>query len=121
MWEDRQNIAGGRWIINVAKSRQSQNNQLDEIWIEILLLLIGESFDYTDEVCGAVLNNRAYGHKIGVWTAKKERDCVLGIGKKVKECLFMTQEPTISFESHVQTKQNAYLYGKASSQQLFTL
>lgn len=34
-----------------------------------LLLLIGEAFEeHSDEVCGAVVNIRAKGDKVGVWT-----------------------------------------------------
>lgn len=34
-----------------------------------LLLLIGEAFDqHSDEVCGAVVNIRPKGDKVGVWT-----------------------------------------------------
>lgn len=38
-----------------------------------LLCLIGEMFDeYSDEVCGAVINIRAKGDKIAIWTREAE-------------------------------------------------
>lgn len=47
-----------------------------------LLLMIGESFEeHSDEVCGAVVNVRGKGDKIGVWTADaKKNDSILKIG-----------------------------------------
>ena len=47
-----------------------------------LLLLIGEAFeDHSDEVCGAVVNVRSKGDKIGVWTADaKKSESILKIG-----------------------------------------
>ena len=47
-----------------------------------LLCLIGEMFsDYSDDVCGAVINIRAKGDKIAIWTREAEnRDGVIHIG-----------------------------------------
>lgn len=47
-----------------------------------LLCLVGEAFDdYSDEVCGAVVNIRTKGDKIAVWTSDFEnRDAVTHIG-----------------------------------------
>lgn len=47
-----------------------------------LLCLVGEAFDdYSDDVCGAVVNVRAKGDKIAIWTANYEnRDAVTHIG-----------------------------------------
>lgn len=47
-----------------------------------LLCLIGEAFgDASDEVCGAVVNIRAKGDKVGVWTSNAaNRDATLHIG-----------------------------------------
>lgn len=33
-----------------------------------LLAMIGEQFDYGDEICGAVVNVRGKQEKIGLWT-----------------------------------------------------
>lgn len=47
-----------------------------------LLCLVGEAFDdYSDEVCGAVVNIRTKGDKIAVWTSDYEnRAAVTHIG-----------------------------------------
>ena len=43
MWEDDQNKRGGRWLINLDKKQRQ--NCLDQFWLEVMLCLIGESFD----------------------------------------------------------------------------
>lgn len=47
-----------------------------------LLCLIGEAFDeHSSDVCGAVINIRAKGDKIAIWTRDTEnQDAVLHIG-----------------------------------------
>lgn len=47
-----------------------------------LLCLVGEAFDdYSDDVCGAVVNVRTKGDKIAVWTSDYEnREAVTHIG-----------------------------------------
>ncbi|KAB0395268.1 hypothetical protein E2I00_015829, partial [Balaenoptera physalus] len=71
MWEDEKNKRGGRWLITLNK--QQRRSDLDRFWLETLLCLIGESFDdYSDDVCGAVVNVRAKGDKIAIWTTECE-------------------------------------------------
>lgn len=63
MWEDEQNKNGGRWIINLQKFFRP--HELDKLWLEVILCLIGEAFDYSEDICGAVVNVRLNRHKIG--------------------------------------------------------
>jgi len=64
MWEDEKNKRG-QWLITLNK--QQRRSDLDVFWLETLLCLIGESFDdYSDDVCGVVVNIRANGDK--TWT-----------------------------------------------------
>lgn len=68
MWEDDANKMGGRWLINLDKKQRASD--LDSFWTEILLCMIGEGFnEYSDDVCGAVVNVRPRADKIAVWTA----------------------------------------------------
>lgn len=81
------NKRGGRWVLNLNK--QQRRNELDALWLDIvssdnlnfhillsgfvvkttkftlqLLCLIGESFEYSDDINGAVVNIRPRGDKI---------------------------------------------------------
>ncbi|NWS65522.1 I4E1B factor, partial [Crotophaga sulcirostris] len=103
MWEDNQNKRGGRWLITLAK--QQRHTKLDCFWLDTLLCLIGEMFDnYSNEVCGAVINIRTKGDKIAIWTREAEhQEAVTHIGRVYKEHLGLSQEVTIGYQAHADT------------------
>ncbi|XP_065153119.1 eukaryotic translation initiation factor 4eb [Paramisgurnus dabryanus] len=103
MWEDERNKRGGRWLITLNK--QQRKYDLDRFWLETLLCLIGEAFDdYSDEVCGAVVNVRTKGDKIAVWTSDYEnREAITHIGRVYKERLGIPMNMTIGYQSHADT------------------
>ncbi|CAO2614326.1 Eukaryotic translation initiation factor 4E [Lemmus lemmus] len=103
IWEDEKNKRGGRWLITLNK--QQRQSDLDRFWLETLLCLIGESFDdYSDDVCGAVVNVRAKGDKIAIWTTECEnRDAVTHIGRVYKERLGLPPKIVIGYQSHANT------------------
>ncbi|XP_062443296.1 eukaryotic translation initiation factor 4E type 1B isoform X1 [Rhea pennata] len=70
-----------------------------------LLCLIGEMFDeYSDEVCGAVINIRAKGDKIAIWTREAEnREGVTHIGRVYKEHLGLSHKVVIGYQAHADT------------------
>ncbi|NWW71180.1 I4E1B factor, partial [Climacteris rufus] len=119
MWEDSQNKRGGRWLVTLAK--QQRHTELDRFWLETLLCLIGEMFDeYSDEVCGAVINIRTKGDKIAIWTREAENQegvthtagisfrggCTgeLSLSLRVyKEHLGLSQKVAIGYQAHADT------------------
>uniref|UniRef100_A0A672PT45 Eukaryotic translation initiation factor 4E family member 1B n=1 Tax=Sinocyclocheilus grahami TaxID=75366 RepID=A0A672PT45_SINGR len=65
------NKCGGRWLITLAK--QHRRTELDHFWLETLLCLIGEGFgSFSRDICGSVINIRAKGDKIAIWTSNAE-------------------------------------------------
>ncbi|XP_072924101.1 eukaryotic translation initiation factor 4E-like isoform X3 [Hemitrygon akajei] len=103
MWEDSKNKCGGRWLITLSK--QQRMLELDQFWLETLLCLIGEAFDeYSNDVCGAVINVRAKGDKIAIWTCDTENEAaVLHIGKIYKERLGLPVKVVIGYQAHADT------------------
>uniref|UniRef100_A0A2K5XLP3 SRCR domain-containing protein n=2 Tax=Cercopithecinae TaxID=9528 RepID=A0A2K5XLP3_MANLE len=75
---------------------------LDHFWLETLLRLIGESFDdYSNDVCGAVINVRAKGDNIAVWTTEcDKRKAVTHIGRVCKKRLGLPPKIVIGCQSH---------------------
>ena len=68
MWEDKTNKDGGRQLLNLDKKERNKD-VLDGVWMETLFCLFGEAFvDSSDDVCGAVAQNRARGDKVSIWT-----------------------------------------------------
>ncbi|XP_012273019.1 eukaryotic translation initiation factor 4E-1A isoform X3 [Orussus abietinus] len=102
MWEDEANKNGGRWLINLDRK---QRVDLDHFWLEILLCMIGEAFnEYSDDICGAVVNVRPKGDKLGVWTADAQRSqSVMEIGRKLKERLRIVSGTSIGYQVHKDT------------------
>ncbi|XP_048858629.1 eukaryotic translation initiation factor 4E-1A [Brienomyrus brachyistius] len=103
MWEDERNKQGGRWLITLSK--QQRRADLDRFWLETLLCLVGEAFDdHSDDVCGAVVNIRAKGDKISIWTTNYEnKDAVTHIGRVYKERLGVPSKIIIGYQSHADT------------------
>jgi len=80
MWEDEANKRGGKWIVNYDKKQCKPGevmkisicystkfsleatfilNQIDNLWLDVILGLIGETFeDSLGIINGAVVNNR---------------------------------------------------------------
>ncbi|XP_021087702.1 eukaryotic translation initiation factor 4E type 1B [Mesocricetus auratus] len=103
MWEDNRNKRGGRWLLSLAK--QQRHIELDRLWLETLLCLLGESFErYSKEVCGAVVNIRTKGDKIAVWTSEAENQAgVMHIGHVYKERLGLSSKTIIGYQAHADT------------------
>ncbi|XP_076455324.1 eukaryotic translation initiation factor 4E-like [Babylonia areolata] len=103
MWEDPQNKEGGRWLINL--ERNDRHTYLDNVWLEMLLCLIGDAFDnHGEEVCGIVVNIRQRGDKLGVWTRNcNNQDSILHIGRVLRERLKVPKSCTIGYQAHADT------------------
>lgn len=98
MWEDKANKNGGRWMITLSRP---QRPELDRYWIDTVLCLIGEAFDSFDDICGAVVNIRAKGDKIAIWTSNSNNmDAVMEIGRKLKEGLNLSDRIKIQYQTH---------------------
>lgn len=122
MWEDKANMNGGRWLINLDKKHRSI--YLDTFWLEVLLCLIGscprtllslsatdffsnpgESFGEDGHIVnGAVVSIRNRGDKIGVWLGNaKMASSIMHVGKELKARLGLSSSITLGFEAHEDT------------------
>ncbi|CAH8253879.1 unnamed protein product [Arabidopsis lyrata] len=97
-WEDPICGNGGKWTMFFPKAATLESN-----WLNTLLALVGEQFDQGDEICGAVLNFRARGDRISLWTKNAaNEEAQLSIGKQWKELLGYND--TIGFIVHEDAK-----------------
>ncbi|XP_062140247.1 eukaryotic translation initiation factor 4E1-like [Drosophila sulfurigaster albostrigata] len=107
MWEDAANNNGGRWVIALNKILK---DDLDKLWMDVLLCLIGEVFDRYDEICGAVVNIRGKSNKISIWTANGDnKEAVLEIGHKLRDALRLGPQNSLQYQLHkdAMTKQGS--------------
>ncbi|XP_069811311.1 eukaryotic translation initiation factor 4E-like [Dendropsophus ebraccatus] len=100
MWEDEKNKRGGRWLLTLNIWQRTKD--LDRLWLDTLMCLIGESFGgHGNEVCGAVVNVRRKGYKIAVWTTDCDNtEAIIHIGSVYKERLGLSPEVGIVYHSH---------------------
>ncbi|XP_047520935.1 eukaryotic translation initiation factor 4E1-like [Pieris napi] len=95
-WEHPANENGGRWIINVEKNL----SRLDEVWLLLLLLMVGENLPHGDIICGAVVNIRSKC-KIGLWLADgANQKKVIEIGRVLKDNMKSHNIGRINFHLH---------------------
>ncbi|KAI6213459.1 hypothetical protein M3Y94_00152800 [Aphelenchoides besseyi] len=99
MWEDPQNVKGGRWFTVVDKHYRSV--RLDELWLKLMMSVIGEQFDNQSKfICGAAVNLRQKGDKVALWTTDSSADKVnRRIGLAFKAKLNIVHE-SIRYEVH---------------------
>lgn len=76
-WEDHVCSNRGNWTACFSRGKS------DASWLYTLLAMVGEQFDYGDEICGAVGSVRTKQEKIALWTknAANEAACP-GRGKE---------------------------------------
>ncbi|KAJ1836668.1 eukaryotic translation initiation factor 4E [Coemansia sp. RSA 2711] len=85
MWEDEANAAGGKWG---CLFQRSIGEKVNEHWLHTLLACIGETFESSPELCGAVFSNRKSCFRIAVWTRNStDREACENIGRHLKSVL----------------------------------
>lgn len=81
MWEDQICRKGGRWV---AKLEKLEPQQLEEVWRDLCLCLIGETWNASacvgPEVCGLVVAQRTRSCKIAIWLGTRDDEVVTSMG-----------------------------------------
>jgi translation initiation factor 4E len=101
--EDINNVKGGSW--NLVLPSKMRNENLDRLWLETVLSLIGEMYgDCGDQIMGCYLQRRQKEDRIQVWTSEADKaDDVKDIGMKLKEHLNLTQDSPLQYSKHEDT------------------
>jgi len=101
-WEDPLNKQGGRLIVNMSSTRvreegglysreevSSRKDRLETMWVELLLLLIGEQAGAEAALInGAAVNMKKKADRLAVWLNQSNNmEAVISVGKLVKERL----------------------------------
>ncbi|XP_062132685.1 eukaryotic translation initiation factor 4E1 [Drosophila sulfurigaster albostrigata] len=97
MWEDDSNKEGGRWVMFLERDSKEL---VDKLWHDLLLCTIGECFEYSEQICGAVINVRNKGSKISLWTKDaRNEQAIQAIGQKMKQ-LLQLNEVELQYQIH---------------------
>lgn len=66
IWEDKHNTHGGKWVVPCSTMDSAA---FWALWVEVLMCVVGESFNRKGAVCGVVMSSRKNGKKeIQIWT-----------------------------------------------------
>ncbi|KAI8048546.1 translation initiation factor eIF 4e-like domain-containing protein [Syncephalis plumigaleata] len=96
MWEDAANAKGGKWVVQLQKTR---NFDINDYWLYMMLACIGETFEYEDEICGAVMSARKSFNRLALWTRTcNKREVCERIGYQFKEALGLNVQ--FEFQAH---------------------
>ncbi|KAM1195797.1 hypothetical protein FF1_022465 [Malus domestica] len=102
-WEDPECANGGKWTVT-----SSRKANLDTMWLETLMAMIGEQFDEADEICGVVASVRQRQDKLALWTRNAANEAAqMSIGRKWKEVIDVTDKITYSFHDDSKRERSA--------------
>ncbi|KAJ1919485.1 hypothetical protein H4219_001956 [Mycoemilia scoparia] len=95
MWEDKENINGGKWMIRLKKGLATR------LWENLILAIIGDQFEASDDICGVVLSIRNSEDIISLWnkTASDARNN-LEIRDTIKYVLNIPPEAVMEYKAH---------------------
>lgn len=102
MWEDAENINGGKFVLTVPK-KESRAGKLEDWWLCTLLGIIGETMDKSGNViCGAVLSTRKAQDRIALWLNTDKREVCIEIGEKWKKAMELEdhRKMTVKYQLH---------------------
>lgn len=71
-WEHHDNSKGGKWI----HTCKGKKDQLDKMWLWMVLACIGENFEDDNEICGCVVSIRKGQDRIALWTRTSSNEAV---------------------------------------------
>eukprot|EP00038_Savillea_parva_P006377 m.163373 g.163373 ORF g.163373 m.163373 type:complete len:199 (+) comp12298_c0_seq1:62-658(+) len=102
--ENEANREGGKWQV-ITQGKTGGREKLNDMFLNLVMLMVGEQFDGDDNegVCGAVVQNRAKGDRVAIWTRDASNgESVMRIGEKFKGAM-MWDKP-IPFLAHMEGK-----------------
>lgn len=84
-WEDKANEGGGRWYLTL---KNRDRDQVDQLWLYMVLGLIGEQIDDQSQICGVVISPRRDEMRISLWTRNAHNaQAQKAIGRNLQKAL----------------------------------
>ncbi|KAI9354410.1 translation initiation factor eIF 4e-like domain-containing protein [Pilaira anomala] len=101
-WEDAANANGGKFSIQFPRNRTGE--AINDYWLNLILAMLGEQFQYEDEICGAVVSVRKVFYRVALWIKSSERnEKIETIGRQLKEFLNLNATLSVEFTPHGDT------------------
>jgi translation initiation factor 4E len=70
-WEDENNKNGGKWQFTF---RIQQKDLFDKSWLNTVMACIGETLEYSEDVCGVVASVKKNEYRMAIWTKTCENE-----------------------------------------------
>ena len=100
MWEDEANRNGARWILRIKKGAASA------FWEELLLCMIGEQFDVTNEICGIAVSVRTVEDIFSVWVRSGQDQSVKqSVKETLKKIWALNESVVLEYKEHPHIQQ----------------
>lgn len=98
-WEHPGNKGGGRWTLMMGLSHMSQ---LDQLWQNTLLALIGNECGFSENICGVIIGMKPKQIKLSVWVKQgRNEKSVMTIGEFIKSYIgFEFSTLHMDFQAH---------------------
>ena len=104
-WEDPSNGNGGSWTLNIDKNTRNLPD-IDSLWMNASMAVVGEQFDESDEICGLFCSIRSGRFRMQLWTRNGENDDAMrSVGKQLKQHLKILESGKLVFTLHDQKDQ----------------
>ena len=98
MWEDEANKGGGRWSFCVNKNTRDMGS--NKAWEELLMLLIGNTFENEYLLCGAVIGKKRSYDRISIWIKNTDEETIKEVGKEIRKHIRLSKGITLNFQYH---------------------
>eukprot|EP00048_Salpingoeca_helianthica_P005678 m.90389 g.90389 ORF g.90389 m.90389 type:complete len:224 (+) comp13691_c0_seq1:228-899(+) len=103
LWESPENKLGGKWSFVLPLSVTRDREKTSDVWLKLLLAVIGEQFEFGSEICGCVFQRRKDGDRILLWTANANNaEACIAIGRKMAEVNGLDKKylPDYNYQRH---------------------
>ncbi|KAJ3674158.1 hypothetical protein LUZ60_006150 [Juncus effusus] len=95
LWEDSANCNGGKWIMRFKKVISGR------FWEDSVLALVGDQFEYGDDVCGLVLTIRPHEDILSIWNRNaNDNQGIMALKDSIKRQLKLPNSYLMEYKPH---------------------
>lgn len=98
-WEDPQNRHGGKWNMDLGTDRVL----CDKIWLYMLMGVVGETLDVSNEINGITLHLRPNGIRCALWTVGTNMKTQKRIGRNIRKLCEIPSHIKLEYKLQVET------------------
>ncbi|KAK2725106.1 eukaryotic translation initiation factor 4E1-like [Artemia franciscana] len=96
-WEDPANSNGGRFEMNINADKLGSSVEIDKLWEDLILLMIGENFgELNEKIHGVDLAIRRREYRLSLWVGECDKQAKSLMIEKIKSI----SDVEIRFENH---------------------